>query len=140
VALATYGAAMAAEGALRRAWLRRWASLSVVVALLFATSAVAAAVEVGAAVGPGNVPIAVQVVGAAQQASGQRPDVRVDARGGPGTVAPELAALAWLAARAGTSTVWWHRPRDGQGRRAQAQRETYQGRGPPGQRAVDALS
>jgi hypothetical protein len=131
---------MSAGGALRKAWWRRWASLPVVVALLFATSAVAATVELGAAPGPGNVPIAVQVVGAAQQASGQRPDVRVDARGGPGTVAPELAALAWLSARAGARTGWWHRPQDGDGRRAQGQRETYQGRGPPGQRAVDALS
>jgi hypothetical protein len=130
---------MSAAGARRTAWVRRWASLPAVVALFFATSVVAATAHPTEAA---HAPLAIQVVGApAQQATGQRPDIRVDARGGPGSVAPELAALAWLSARAGTRTVtWWHLRQDGAGHHAQARGEAYQGRGPPGRRAADALS
>jgi hypothetical protein len=129
---------MAAAGARRTVW-RRWASLPAVVALFFATSVVAATVHPTEA---GHAPLAIQIVGApAQQATGQRPDVRMDARGGPGSVAPELAALAWLSARAGTrATAWWHLRRDSAGQHAQAPGEAYQGRGPPGRRAADDLS
>ena len=133
---------MSAERALRTAWWRRWAGLPVVVALFFATSVVAAAPQAVAAAEPGQVPPAVQVVGAsAPHTTGQRPDIRVDARGGPGSIAPDLAAFAWLSARAGTrTTAWWHLRQDGDGHRAQARGEGYQGRGPPGRRAADALS
>ena len=110
---------MSAECASRTAWWRRWAGLPVVVALFFATS----------------------VVAAAPQAMGQRPDLRFVDHGGHGRTAPDLTAFAWLSERAGTRTIaWWHLRRDSGGHRAQAGREAYQVRGPPGQRAVDALS
>jgi hypothetical protein len=133
---------MSAAGALRRAWWRRWASLPAVVALLFATSVVAAAVGPGQAFGLGHAPMAVQVVTAAgQPAAGRNPDVRLDTGGRSFTVAPDVGAVAWLAARAGSGlATWWHRRQDTGGHRAQAVRETYQGRGPPGRRAGDALS
>jgi hypothetical protein len=72
------------------------------------------------------VPPAVQAVSAsAQQALGQRPDVRVDAGSGLRTAAPLLQALAWLPARADTGiAAWWHRRQDVDGHRAQARRET----------------
>jgi hypothetical protein len=135
----TYGAAMSAAGARRTAWWRRWASLPAVVALFFATSVVAATVHPTEA---GHAPLAIQIVSApAQHATGQRPDVRIDARGGPGSVAPELAGLAWLSARVGSRAIaWWHLRQDGAGHHAQARGEAYQGRGPPGRRAADALS
>ncbi len=130
---------MSAVGARRTARWRRWASLPAVVALFFATSVVAATVHATEAV---HAPLAIQVVGApAQHAADPRPDVRVDARGGPGSVAPELAALAWLSARVGTRpTPWWYLRHDGDGHRARARGEAYQGRGPPGRRATDATS
>ena len=133
---------MGAGGETRTAWWRRWASLPVVVALLFATSMAAPAARPGPAAGPGQVPMAVQAVSTAwHQAAGHRPDAGADARGRAGSVAPDPGALAWLPARAGTgSAAWWHRQQDADGHRAQARRETYQGRGPPGQRAGDALS
>ena len=133
---------MAGEGGTHPARWRRWANLSAVVALLFATSVVAATAEVGPATGSGHAPLAVQVVSASgQHAAGQRPDVRVDASGRPGTVAPDLGALAWLPARAGAGlAAWWHRRQDVDGHRAQARHEGHQGRGPPGRRAVDAPS
>ncbi|RSM48446.1 hypothetical protein DMB66_46615 [Actinoplanes sp. ATCC 53533] len=129
---------MAAEGGTHTARWRRWAHLSAVVALLFATSVVAATSEVG----PGHAPLAIQVVGASgQHAAGQRPDVRVDAGGRPGAVAPDLGAIGWLPARAGAGlAAWWHQRQDVDGHQAQARHEAYQGRGPPGRRAVDAPS
>jgi hypothetical protein len=133
---------MSAQGAPPPVWWRRWASLPVLLALLFATTAVAASSETAAASGPGRVPPAIQAVTAsAQQTLGQRPDVRVDAGSGLGTAAPLLQVLGWLPARAGAGiAAWWHRRQDVDGHRAQARRETYQGRGPPGRRAVDAPS
>ena len=60
---------------------------------------------------------------------------------GAGALTAGLAALAWLSARAGTRTVtWWQLRQDGAGHHAQARGEAYQGRGPPGRRAADALS
>lgn len=133
---------MAAEGGTHTARWRRWANLSAVVALLFATSVVAATAEAGAPAGSGHAPPAVQVVSASgQHATGQRPDVRVDARGRPGTLAPDLGALAWLPARAGAGlAAWWQQRQDVDRHRAQARHAAYQGRGPPGRRAVDAPS
>ena len=130
---------MAGQRELRAAGWRRWASLPLVVALFFATSVAAPAVP---AADVAHAPLAVQVVGApATHATGQRPDVRVDARGGPGSIAPHLAALAWLSARAGVrTTTWWHLRQDSDGHRAQARGTAYQGRGPPGRRAPDASS
>ncbi len=131
---------MSAAGARRTARWRRWARLPAVVALLFATSVVAATVEPAA--GPGHAPMAVPVVSAAgQSAAGQRPDIRIEARGGPATVAPDLGALAWLPARAGAEiAAWWRRHQDADGWLPQTRRTTYQGRGPPGRRAADVPS
>jgi type II secretory pathway component PulL len=72
---------------------------------------------------------------------GQRPDVRFVDHSGQGRGAPDLTTFAWLSQRAGTRVIaWWHLRRDSDGHRAQAGREAYQGRGPPGRRAADALS
>ena len=121
---------------MRTRW-QRWASsLPVIVALLLATTTVAGTVQTGPTAGLGQVPLAGQVFAAAQLAAGQRPDVPVVKRGGSWTVAPDLQALAWASARAGTApTGWWHRRQGVDGHRAQPRHETYQGRGPPGRRA-----
>jgi hypothetical protein len=133
---------MSAQGVRPTAWWRRWASLPVLVALLFATTAVAAGAETPTASGPGRVPMALQAVSAsAQQAIGHGPDARFAVRDAAGIAAPLLGAVAWLPARAGTGiAAWWQQRQDVDGHRAQARRETYQGRGPPGRRAVDAPS
>lgn len=133
---------MSGECASRTAWWRRWAGLPVVVALFFATSVVAATPQTAQVSGPVQAPSVLQVViVSAPQAMGQRPDLRVVAHGGQGRVAADLTAFAWLSERAGARTIaWWHLRRDSDGHRAQAGRETYQGRGPPGRRAADALS
>jgi hypothetical protein len=133
---------MSAECASRTAWWRRWAGLPVVVALFFATSVVAAPPQTAQASGPVQAPSVLQVViVSAPQAMGQRPDLRIVDHGGHGRTAPDLTAFAWLSERAGTRTIaWWHLRRDSDGHRAQAGRETYQVRGPPGRRAADALS
>jgi hypothetical protein len=135
---------MAAERAMRTARWRRWAtSVPVIVALLFATTTtVAGAVGMESAPGSGHVPVAVQVVGAsAQQAAGQRPDIPIIKRAGSWSVAHDLGALGWVSARSGTGSAgFWHRRHDIVGHRAQTQRETYQGRGPPGRRAAHVLS
>ena len=133
---------MPGERASRTAWWRRWAGLPAVVALLFATSVVAATPGTAQASGPVQAPSVLQVViASASHAMGQRPDLRVVDHGGQARVAPDLTALAWLSERAGTRAIaWWHLRRDGSGHRAQAGREAYQVRGPPGRRAADALS
>lgn len=118
---------------------RRWASsLPVIVALLFATTTVAATAEpTASATGAGHVPMVVQAVSAsAPQPAGQRPDIPVVQRGGSWASAVDLGALAWVSARAGTVPAgWWHRRQDVDRHRAQARRENHQDRGPPGRRA-----
>jgi hypothetical protein len=133
---------MFAERASRTARWHRWAGLPVVVALLFATSVVGATPRTARASGPVRAPSVLQVVVASTpQATGQRPDLRFVAHGGAGRVTADLTVFAWLSQRAGTRTIaWWHRRRDSDEHRAQAGREAYQGRGPPGRRAADASS
>jgi hypothetical protein len=133
---------MSAERASRTAWWRRWVGLPAVVALLFAISVVAAPPQTGQVSGPVQAPSVLQVViVSAPQAMGQRPDLRIVDHGGDGRTAPDLTAFAWLSERAGARTIaWWQRRQDSDGRRAQAGRESYQVRGPPGRRATDALS
>jgi hypothetical protein len=133
---------MSGERASRTAWWRRWAGLPAVVALLFATSVVAATPQTAQASGPARAPSVLQVViASAPQTLGQRPDLRVADHGGQGRVAPDLTVLAWLSEQAGTTVIaWWQLRRDGGGHWAQAGRTAYQVRGPPGRRAADALS
>lgn len=123
----------------RTAWWRRWVGLPVVVALFFATSVVAAPPQ---ASGPVPAPSALQVViVSAPQAMGQRPDLRIVDQSGHDRTAPDPTASAWLPERAGTRTIaWWHRRCDTAGHRARTGQDIYQGRGPPGRRAADALS
>ncbi|HYN96623.1 MAG TPA: hypothetical protein VES42_22500 [Pilimelia sp.] len=133
---------MSAERLSRTAWCRRWAGVPVVVALFFATSVVAASPQTPQASGPVQVPSVLQVViASAPHALGQRPDLRVVDHGGQGRVAPDLTAFAWLSERGGTRVAApWHLRRDSDGHRVRAGREADQVRGPPGRRAVDALS
>ncbi|MCO8276255.1 hypothetical protein M1L60_37320 [Actinoplanes sp. TRM 88003] len=123
----------------RTAWWRRWAGLPVVVALLFAGAVVGANPRASQLVPAPSVLQA--VVMAPAPSLGQRPDLQTVDRGGHGHSTPDPTGSAWLAQRAVTSTiVWWHLRRDNDGHRAQTGREVYQGRGPPGRRAADALS
>nr|WP_221382207.1 hypothetical protein [Actinoplanes polyasparticus] len=133
---------MSGERASRTAWWRRWAGLPAVVALLFATSVVAATPQTAQASGPVRAPSVLQVViASAPHAMGQRPDLRAVDHGGQDRVAPDLTALAWLSEQTGArAPTWWHLRHDGDGRLAQAGREAHQVRGPPGRRAADALS
>jgi hypothetical protein len=133
---------MSAERLSRTTWLRRWAGLPVAVALFFATSVVAASPQTAQASGPVRVPSVLQVVVAsAPHAWGQRPDLQVLDHGGQSRVAPHLTAFAWSPGQAGTRVAaWWHLRRDSYGHRGQTGREADQVRGPPGRRAVDALS
>ena len=133
---------MSAPGAQHLAWRRRWASLPVVVALLFATSVAGAGVRAGSATVPLTLPAAVQGVTApAQPTAGHRPEFLTGARGGPGAPAPDPAAAGWLPARTGTAFAsWWLRRPDADRHRAHARLETYQSRGPPGRRAADVPS
>lgn len=130
---------MSAGCASRTAWWRRWVGLPVVVALFFATSVVAAPPQVS---GPVPAPSALQVViGTASQAMGQRPDLRIVDQSGHDRTAPDPTGFAWLPVRAGARPVaWCHLRCDTAGHRARTGQETYQGRGPPGRRAADALS
>jgi hypothetical protein len=120
-------------------WWRRWAGLPLAVALFFATSVVAGPPQTSGLV---PAPSALQLaIVSAPQATGQRPDLRIVDQSGHDRTAQDPTAFAWLSARAGTRTVaWWHLRCDTDGHRAQTAQETYQGRGPPGRRAVDALS
>ena len=133
---------MSAECASRTAWWRRWAGLPVFVALFFVTSVFAAPPQAALATGPVQAPSVQQVViVSAPQSMGQRPDLRFIDHGGQGRTASELAAFAWRSEQAGTrAIVWWHLRRDSETHRQQAGREAHQVRGPPGRRAVDALS
>lgn len=133
---------MSARGGRHPARWRRWANLPALLALLFATSVVGATAGVPSAAGAGHAPLAVQVVGAAgQQAAGQPPEARFEARGGSSAVVPSPSVPAWLAARTGGGiATWWHRRQDAGGHRVRARLEIQQGRGPPGRRAVDVPS
>ncbi|MBL7260083.1 hypothetical protein [Paractinoplanes lichenicola] len=116
---------------------RWWAGLTVVVALFFATSVVAATPQTRLV----QAPSVLQAVVPSPSSMGHRPDLQFADHGGQGHAASSPTAYAWLAERVVASTItWWHRRRDNDGQRAQTGRRVYQGRGPPGRRAADATS